>query len=156
MKEKQINRSKYVVGDILNNMPFAIIGEFIADSQIAYEHLKEMKKTNAKLIDKYGKFTGAADGTDDYYHPLLQCNLSKISPKSRSIGLFLGYGKEVYDCLKKKIIGNMSDKDIVKDSIKDLKNNYYGSRLGAINSNKSCRELLDDKRTEKMRKNNLW
>lgn len=58
--------------DTLKYTPEAI-GEMLADGIIAKEYLQAMKKTNKKLIDKYGKNTGAADGTDNYYHALLQC-----------------------------------------------------------------------------------
>ena len=159
LERKQKDIKNYNVIDktrsILNRLPTARSGEFIADAQIAYEHLKEMKNTNKKLLQKYGKNVGAADGTDNYYHSLLQCNLAKISQESKDTGLLLGYGKEAYDYVKKKI-GGMSHKNIIEDSIKDLKNNAYGSKIGSEHPNKSCRSLLNDKRPENMRKSNLW
>lgn len=51
----------------------------------------------------------------------------------------------------KKLKG-MDEKVIIDDIKKDLKNNEYGSTMGTLYKNKSCLELLDDKRTENMRK----
>ncbi|MBR6409295.1 MAG: hypothetical protein IKS23_03545 [Alphaproteobacteria bacterium] len=93
-------------------------GEFVADGLIAYDFLRQMKDTNKKLINKYGKNVGAADGTDDYYHPMLQCYLSKISPESEVNGITLGNLKEVADYIR-KIPFNKHYK-IIKDSKKDL------------------------------------
>ena len=38
---------------------------------------------------------------------------------------------------------------------KDLNNNLLGSNLGYYNQNVSCLDLLDDFRTENMRKENI-
>ena len=140
--------------DTLKYTPEAL-GEMLADGIIAKEHLQTMKKTNKKLIDKYGKNIGAADGTDNYYHALLQCQLAKISPESQNYGLRAGYLKEIYDYHKKK--GKMPYDIMIEDMRKDLKNNRHGSNLGARNrkSNKSCYELLDDYRTRNMKNENI-
>ncbi len=140
--------------DTLKYTPEAL-GEMLADGIIAKEHLQAMKKTNKKLVDKYGKNTGAADGTDNYYHALLQCQLAKISPESQDYGLRAGYLKEIYDYHKKK--GNMPYDILIEDMRKDLKNNRHGSNLGARNrkSNKSCSELLANYRTRNMKNENI-
>lgn len=44
---------------------------------------------------------------------------------------------------------------ISADSQKDLQNNLYGSNLGYDNPNKSCEDMLDDRRTPNMRKANI-
>lgn len=119
---------------------------------IAKAYLQKMKATNAKLIDKDG--AGAAAGTDDYYHPLLQCQLARISDQSMRNGTRLGYFKEVYDYNKK--MGTMPYEVIVKDERKDLHNNLNGGNMGYINRLKSCLELLDDQRTQNMRDQYLW
>ena len=70
------------------------IGRAIADTKIAYDHWQDMKKANSSLIKKYGP--GAAAGTDDYYHPLLQCHLAQMSDTDRVNGLLLGIVKEYF------------------------------------------------------------
>ncbi len=108
--KKEVGKSNYTLSlndrtsialDTLKYTPEAL-GEMLADGIIAKEHLQTMKKTNKKLIDKYGQNTGAADGTDNYYHALLQYQLAKISPESKDYGLRAGYLKEIYDYHKKK------------------------------------------------------
>ena len=78
-----INLAKDIVSDSAESF-----GEFVADVVIAKEYYDKMKQTGKRLVDKYG--SGAANAIDDYYHPLLQCQLSKISPTSRYYGLSLG------------------------------------------------------------------
>lgn len=124
------------------------IGELAADAKIAYDYLQKMKQTGRKLVTTYGPNQGA--NIDNYYHPLLQCQLAKISPTSRDWGLRLGYAKEIWDYHKKK--GTMPMSEISADSRKDLQNNLYGSNLGYYNPNKSCWDMLDDRRTPNMRK----
>lgn len=129
------------------------VGEFVADSQIAYQYKREMDDTGRKLVKQYGSGQGA--DIDNYYHALLQCELAKISPKSQRSGIWLGYGKEGYDYLKKRYDG-MDEEEIIADMEKDLQNNLYGSRLGAGNKHKSCRKMLKRKRTKRMRDAGIW
>lgn len=126
------------------------IGEFAADAQIAYDYYNQMNDAGRKLVSTLG--SGAGRDIDNYYHPLLQCQLAKISEDSKQNGLTLGEWKEVADFYKKKYIQGKSEEEINKDSIKDLQNNIYGSILGDRNKLVSCLELLDDRRTENMRK----
>ena len=44
---------------------------------------------------------------------------------------------------------------IISDSRKDLKNNLYGSNIGYNNPYKNCEDMLDEFRTENMRKENI-
>ena len=128
------------------------IGCIIADSQIAYEHLQEMYKTNERLKKLYGR--GAAAGTDDYYHPLLQCHLAQMSDQDRVNGLILGYLKEYpYDYLRK--LSTHTHQERIADSTKDLNNNEYGSIIGNTNKTIPCTILLDHLRTENMRNANI-
>ena len=126
-------------------------GEALADAHIAYKYWKEMNQTGDKLVRQYG--SGAGADIDNYYHPLLQCQLAKISPESRDYGLRLGYAKEIYDYNKKKSIMPMDI--LVDDMRKDLYNNLYGNNIGYYNQDRPCWELLDEKRTENMRKANI-
>ncbi len=127
------------------------LGELAADTQIAYDYWQQMNQTGNNLVATYGSNQGA--DIDDYYHPLLQCQLAKISPTSRDWGLRLGYAKEILDYHKKK--GTMPMSEISADSRKDLHNNLYGSNLGYYNPDKNCWEMLDDRRTPNMRKANI-
>ena len=127
------------------------LGELAADAQIAYQHHNKMNNVGKQLVKKYG--SNQADGIDNYYHALLQCKLAQISPTSRDWGLRMGYGKEIYDYYKKK--GNMPMQTIISDSRKDLKNNLYGSNIGYNNPYKNCEDMLDEFRTENMRKENI-
>ncbi|MBQ8464790.1 MAG: hypothetical protein IJ545_02135 [Alphaproteobacteria bacterium] len=126
------------------------LGELTADTKIAYDYWKKMKQTGNRLVKTFGSGQGA--DIDNYYHPLLQCELAKISPESRRNGIALGYAKEyLMDYPVKRITGQSHD-EVMKDSQKDLQNNLYGSNLGYYNPNTSCEDLLDDRRTPNMRK----
>lgn len=108
-----------------------------------------MKRANSNLIKKYGR--GAADGTDNYYHALLQCHLAQMGENDRKNGILLGEMKEYpYDYIK-KTLGGQNQRQIMSDSIKDLNNNRYGSNIGYTHKNRSCIDLLDHMRTENMK-----
>ncbi len=139
-----------IATDTIRYMPESL-GELAADAKIAYDYWQQMNKAGDNLVKSYGPNQGA--DIDNYYHPLLQCQLAKISPTSRNWGLRLGYAKEILDYHKKK--GTMPMSEISADSRKDLQNNLYGSNLGYNNSNKSCWDMLDDQRTPNMRKANI-
>ena len=139
-----------IVVDTIRYTPESL-GELAADTQIAYDYWQQMNQTGDDLVATYGSNQGA--DIDNYYHPLLQCQLAKISPTSRDWGLRLGYAKEILDYHKKK--GTMPMSEISADSRKDLRNNLYGSNLGYYNPNKTCWEMLDDRRTPNMRKANI-
>ncbi|MBR1399423.1 MAG: hypothetical protein IJ564_04530 [Alphaproteobacteria bacterium] len=136
-----------IAADTIRYTPEAL-GELAADTKIAYDYWQKMNNTGKQLVNTYGSGQGA--DIDNYYHPLLQCELAKISPTSRDWGLRLGYAKEILDYHKKK--GTMPMSVISADSQKDLQNNLYGSNLGYNNPNQSCEDLLDDRRTPNMRK----
>lgn len=127
------------------------VGELAADAHIAYQYWDKMNKVGNTLVKKYG--SGAANGIDNYYHPLLQCELARISPISKEHGQRLGYFKEVYDYHNKK--GKKPYETIVSDMRKDLRNNLYGSNITDMYRNIPCEVLLDDKRTENMRKSGI-
>ena len=133
--------------------PATTVGEFIADVVIAKDYYDQMNETGKKLVSVYG--SGQAANIDNYDHPLLQYQLSKISPDSQRNRILLGYTKEGWDYFK-KILNNQSHQSIIEDSKKYLKNNLLGSILGQNNSDKSCLELLDYLRTPNMRKQNIW
>ena len=127
------------------------LGELAADTKIAYDYWQKMNQTGNQLVKTFGSGQGA--DIDNYYHPLLQCELAKISPQSRDNGIVLGYAKEyLMDYPKKRFLKHQSHSEIMKDSRKDLQNNLYGSNLGYNNPNRSCEDLLDDRRTPNMRK----
>ena len=157
------NNRRYSTGEILKGFSSAVtngathpattIGELIADIVIAKDYYDKMNETGRKLVNIYG--SGQAANIDNYYHPLLQCQLAKISPNSQRNGILLGYAKEGWDYFK-KIFNNQSHQSIIEDSKKDLQNNQLGSTLGQNNPDKSCLELLDYLRTPNMRKQNIW
>ncbi len=139
-----------IVADTIRYTPESL-GELAADTKIAYDYWQQMNQTGNNLVTTYGPNQGA--DIDNYYHPLLQCQLAKISPISRDWGLRLGYAKEIWDYHKKK--GTMPMSEISADSRKDLQNNLYGSNSGYYNPNKTCWEMLDERRTPNMRKANI-
>ncbi len=112
-----------------------------------------MDRIGKKLVDNFGR--GAGNGIDDYYHPLLQCHLAQMGSQSQQNGIVLGYGKEAYDYIVKRIRG-MKHGDIITDSSKDLRNNEYGSINGARNPDKPCVELLSHLRTRNMQRKNFY
>ncbi len=127
------------------------LGELAADTKIAYDYWQKMNQTGNQLVKTFG--TGQGADIDNYYHPLLQCELAKISPESRRNGIALGYAKEyLMDYPKKRFWQHLDHNEIMEDSRKDLQNNLYGSNLGVNNPNISCEDLLDDRRTPNMRK----
>lgn len=127
------------------------LGELAADTKIAYDYWQKMKQTGKQLVETFGSGQGA--DIDNYYHPLLQCELGKISPESQRNGIILGYAKEyLMDYPQKWFAQHQSYDEIMKDSRKDLQNNLYGSILGGNNPYTSCEKLLDDRRTPNMRK----
>ena len=161
------NPKRYSMGEILGDgvkgftstvingatYPSTTLGELVADVVIAKDYYDQMNETGKKLVNIYG--SGQAANIDNYYHPLLQCQLAKISPDSQRNGILLGYAKEGWDYFK-KIFNNQSHQSIIEDSKKDLQNNLLGSTLGQNNPDKSCLELLDYLRTPNMRKQNIW
>lgn len=139
-----------IAADTIRYTPEAL-GELAADTKIAYDYWQKMNQTGNQLVKTLGSGQGA--DIDNYYHPLLQCELAKISPQSRDNGIALGYAKEyLMDYPKKRFLKHQSHSEIMKDSRKDLQNNLYGSNLGYNNPNRSCEDLLDDRRTPNMRK----
>ena len=131
------------------------IGELAADTKLAYDYWQRMNQTGDKLVKTFGSGQGA--DIDNYYHPLLQCELAKISPQSRDNGIALGYAKEyLMDYPKKRFFKRQSHAEIMQDSQNDLQNNLYGSNLGYHNPSVSCEDLLNDRRTPNMRKLGIW
>ena len=127
------------------------LGELAADTKIAYDYWQKMNQTGNQLVKTFG--TGQGADIDNYYHPLLQCELAKISPESRRNGIALGYAKEyLMDYPKKRFLQHHNHNEIMEDSKKDLQNNLYGSNLGYHNPSTSCEDLLNDRRTLNMRK----
>ena len=146
------NDLRNIARDTLDNLNIGgTAGELLADTMIAKKYYDKMNETGRKLVNKYGRNIGAADGIDNYYHPLLQCELAKISPQSKKNGILLGYAKEYFmDYLTKRRTGK-THKEIMEDSEKDLKNNELGSKIGSDNLDKACELLLDYLRTENMK-----
>ena len=133
------------------------IGEFTANAVLGRKYVNEMKSTGNYLVNKYGRGIGAADGIDDYYHPLLQCYLAQISPQSGRNGLMMGYAKEHYYDYPKKYYWNKMSKDVILQDIeKDLANNQYGHDMGRKYPNKSCVEMLEHLRTPRMKKEGIY
>ena len=131
------------------------LGNLAADVQIAFNYYEQMKRANSQLISRYGRNTGAADHTDEYYHPLLQCHFGQMGDNNKINGLLLGYAKEaVMDYGPKRFKGIKHD-EIMSDSGKDLYYNELGNKMGANNRNRPCVDLMDFLRTENMRNENI-
>ncbi len=88
-----------IATDTIRYMPESL-GELAADAKIAYDYWQQMNKAGDNLVKSYGPNQGA--DIDNYYHPLLQCQLAKISPTSRDWGLRLGYAEEYWITIKRK------------------------------------------------------
>ena len=69
-----------IATDTIRYMPESL-GELAADAKIAYDYWQQVNKAGDNLVKSYGPNQGA--DIDNYYHPLLQCQLAKISPTSR-------------------------------------------------------------------------
>lgn len=142
-----------VVGNIMNMIDQGKL--FVEDGMLALKTHREMKKAGDRLVNKYGKGVKAADGIDNYYHPLLFCQLAQKGEDSRRNGKIIGLGKEIWDIHAKTDLSkeNAVDKFLIDlwDSAKDLTNNAYGDTMGKRYPNIDCRVLLDHLRTENMR-----
>lgn len=137
------------------NIPGYESGRFSAIAKIAYDHWRDMNRTNDRLIAKYGK--GAATGTDDYYHPLMQCQIAKLGDIERFMGLWQGHLKEFpVDYINKRWIKEKPEEEVVNDAGKDLTNNLYGSIMGDMNRNIPCYKLLGPLRPENMKNEEIW
>lgn len=130
--------------------PIDRIMAFVQDAWTAKNYYDKMNETGSKLVKKYG--SGGGIDIDNYYHPLLQCVLAQKGPLHAENGINLGYGKEVYDFYKKR---KRPWPETSADSIKDLQNNRYGSKIGTENRNIDCRILLDNLRTRNMKNENI-
>ena len=89
---QNIKDGAIISADTIRYTPEAL-GELAADTKLAYEYWQKMNQTGRQLVNTYGPRQGA--DIDNYYCPLLQCELAKISPISRDLGLRLGYAKEM-------------------------------------------------------------
>lgn len=107
------------------------------------------------MISRYGRNTGAADHTDEYYHPLLQCHFGQMGDNNKVNGLLLGYAKEVVMDYGPKRFKGIKHDEIMSDSGKDLYYNELGNKIGASNRNRPCVDLMDFLRTENMRNENI-
>lgn len=122
------------------------ITAFPADSLEAFDYWRKIHHAGDILVGTFGEGVKAAEGIDEYYHPLLQCVLAQKGEAHAKNGIALGYLKEMVDEYLD------SDGKITEDNIKDLQNNRYGSIIGKNNPDADCRDLLDDRRTPNMRK----
>lgn len=128
------------------------MGRLTAVGKIAYDHMQEMKKTGKVLVDEFGR--GGGNNIDNYYHALLQCRLAAMGEQEK--GLALGEIKETFmDKPKKFLFAKYPWREIQKDSTKDLQNNEHGATIKLDNVNIPCEVLLDDKRTDNMRKKGI-
>lgn len=96
--------------------------------------------TNFKELEKNGDWR-----QDKRYHARANCQSAKYDD-AKTV-LFLDYGKEVADLLKKNVFNKngLSFKENLKDSIKDLEADSYGYSQGFINPNYDCDTLLQNK-----------
>ncbi len=128
--QNMLNNEKKTMKDMWQNlktqtvMPYKAlwqfsenVGELAAAAKLAYDYKKRMDEAGKKLVKTFGPGQGA--DIDNYYHPLLQCELAKISPRSRAYGIALGYGKESLDYLKKRFLQGMDHGVLMEDIEKD-------------------------------------
>lgn len=85
-------------------------------------------------------------GYDNYAHRLGMCRIGQMTswdwPYAPSLGMGLGILKEIKDLYDKSIKGNMSWKESLKDSAKDMHNNFEGLNYGINNPDQDCRKWL--------------
>ena len=115
------------------------------DSMEALKYWREIHNTGDRLVAAFGAGVKAGEGIDNYYHPLLQCEIAQKGNGHIKNGIALGYLKEIVDEYLD------SDGKTTYDNIKDLQNNRYGSIIGQNNPDADCRDLLEERRTPNMR-----
>ena len=126
--------------------------DFTIDANLAGNRLNEMNKVGKTIVNKYG--SGQAKGIDDYYHSLLHCELGQKGHKENSQAL--GSLRELYDYIKKVNIQGKDEKEVLRDAAKDLTSNEEGYKIGEENKYIDCRVLLNNKRTKRMKDENIW
>jgi hypothetical protein len=140
-------RQPYSLGHQAQDM-----GRLAAVGKIAYDHMQEMNRVGDALVGEFGR--GGGKNIDNYYHALLQCRLAAMGEQEK--GLALGDMKETFMDKPNKLLRTKTPwNEIKKDSTKDLQNNEYGATIKLDNMNIPCEVLLDDKRTENMRKKGI-
>lgn len=101
----------------------------------AYQTLKNNKNEMDRL-----KLVGG----DNYFHRKGMCEVAQNGLGDAVIGFGGGIAKEGVDFYKKAIKGDASAVDTLKDSWKDLSNNWQGMIHGLINPNTDCKIWLKD------------
>ena len=88
---------------------------------------------------------------DNYYHRLGMCLNGQKGLDSALYSFGAGLLKEGYDLARKNHQDYKNNnlswenfKNHVKDSVKDIKNNYEGTYYGLTNPNESCKMWLND------------
>lgn len=83
-------------------------------------------------------------GGDNYYHRLGMCLNAQEGADRAAYSLGLGLAKEALWDYPLKTLRGTPQKEILEDSLKDMKNNYEGIIWGLQNPEKSCKIWLKD------------
>lgn len=108
-------------------------------------------RNTKRLYDEYGKLNKLADSkvTDENKHQYLSCLAGKGGKLEATAGWSTGLIKEAGDLTKKSASSDARKRyggigNIVKDSVKDITNNWKGLQYGLENKGK-CINLLERK-----------
>ena len=133
MKETQafpfLHRNKFF--RYMNCLPIKDVGMSALN---AYKTLENNKREmdNLGLID-----------SDNYFHRKGMCEVAQNGMGDAIIGFSGGIVKEAADFIKKTARGNPV-LDTIKDSLKDIGNNWQGTVYGVMNPDKDCKVWLED------------
>lgn len=104
-----------------------------------YNSIYVFKKNSDKLNSKNNKLS------DKEAHALANCQVGQYYGVPMALGL--SFGKEGYDILRKNTWqkSELTPKQILDDSNKDIQADYYGLMQGMLNPFGNCEEILDRK-----------
>lgn len=105
----------------------SLASEIMQEVENAREAYHDFQKNKAEMI--------AFKGYDKYHHAKANCEAASRGLTGPVMAGVLSVGKEVYDILKKTIMKEMSFEAAWRDSMEDLRADWYGfSRAGDIDA----------------------
>ena len=121
--------------------------EVIKAADILYRGYKEMNDMGRKYVNLYGtkNLNKEFSTQDEYAHSKSMCQAAQVGPYAFLGSQVLGLLKEGYD-IPTKLLKGMNPWEVLKDSGKDLKNNFKGGLQGVSDPSLNCEKAQADKK----------
>ena len=113
--------------------------------KIMYEimkHTESSRQVYQIFLEHKHEMEEAQNGMDKYYHAKANCTSAELGFMQSAWALLSSVGKEVYDIAKKTIVLHMDFSSVIKDSMQDLRADYYG--LKKAKEHGSCSDKVRD------------